>query len=64
MPGIISDKATDRDVRKVAEELLYIADGKARAWLMRECPAAYNAVCGWEVVKVIHTSDGMDVMKS
>lgn len=48
-----------------AEQLLdtvfHYMGQELRGRLMVECPAAYNAYCGREVVKVVRTSDGTDI---
>ncbi len=38
--------------------LLHHMSQENRQMLMLECPAAYNAICGREVVAVHRTSDG------
>jgi hypothetical protein len=51
------DKATDNDYKRVAEFLMYHMDQDIRGKLMNELPGAYNRILGYEVVKVVRTSD-------
>ncbi len=42
--------------------LFYYMDQDVRQKLMLECPAAYNAACGSEVVAVSRTSDNTPIV--
>ncbi len=54
---MVEMKATDRQVRMLLEICFHYMKQDLRGKLIRECPQAYNAYVGHEVVKVYH-SDG------
>lgn len=45
------------EVRAIVTWFFYRMKPEDRAQLMRDLPSVYNAVCGWDVVKVVHAED-------